>query len=145
MTDLRMKDSSRSLMLAALTCYLLLVAVMFVKIRANNDGHFFYALDDPYIHLALSEQLAHGHYGLNPGEATSPSSSIVWPFLLIPFAGHPLHLYMPLLWNVLFGSLAMWVIAGTVSRLPGFDGDSDRMAWGKRLGIALLLMLAGIS
>jgi hypothetical protein len=143
MTDLRMKDSSRSLMLAALTCYLLLVALIFVKIRANNDGHFFYALDDPYIHLALSEQLAHGHYGLNPGEATSPSSSIVWPFLLIPFAGHPLHLYMPLLWNVLYGSLAVWVIAGTVSRLPGFDGDSDRMTWWKRLGIALLLMLAG--
>jgi len=93
--------------------------------------------------LALSEQLAHGHYGLNPEEATSPSSSIVWPFLLIPFAGRALHLYMPLLWNVLFGSLAVGVIAATVARLPDFDEGGGRPAWSQRLGTVMLLILVG--
>ncbi len=32
-------------------------------------GPFTYALDDPYIHLALAEEIARGHYGVNPGEA----------------------------------------------------------------------------
>ena len=45
-------------------------------------GHFSYSLDDPYIHLALAENIAHGHYGLNAGEAAAPSSSIMFPFLL---------------------------------------------------------------
>jgi hypothetical protein len=35
-------------------------------------GHFSYSLDDPYIHLALAQQIIRGHYGLNPGEVSAP-------------------------------------------------------------------------
>ena len=42
----------------------------------------FYTLDDPYIHMALAENLARGHFGVNLGEVSNPSSSILWPWLL---------------------------------------------------------------
>lgn len=62
----------------------------------SNDGHFVYALDDPYIHLDLARQLATtGIYGLNPGEYAAPSSSILWPLLLAPFALTPAFIYIP--------------------------------------------------
>ena len=41
-------------------------------VLAGNGGAFAYPLDGPYIHLALAEQILHGHYGLNPGEPASP-------------------------------------------------------------------------
>ena len=41
-----------------------------------NDGHFVYAQDDPYIHLALARTLAqHGVWGLSPEEFAPASSS----------------------------------------------------------------------
>jgi len=46
------------------------------------DGHFVLALDDPYISLSLAHNLLAGHYGINAHEASSPSSSILWPWLL---------------------------------------------------------------
>jgi len=54
--------------------------ILFVLIATR--GHFVYALEAAYTHLALAEQIAQGHYGLVPGEAAAPSSSILFPFLL---------------------------------------------------------------
>src|SRR5262245_36529767 len=45
-------------------------------------GHLIYSLDDPYITLSLAWHIARGHYGINAGEAASPASSILYPFLL---------------------------------------------------------------
>src|SRR5262245_18537055 len=50
-----------------------------------NEGHLVYNLDDPYIHLALAENIARGQYGVNLEEVSAPSSSILWPLLLVPF------------------------------------------------------------
>jgi hypothetical protein len=88
----------------------------------REAGHFGYALDDPYIHLALAENLAHGHFGINPAEYSSPSSSLLWPFLLIPFAGTALHVFVPLFWNVLFGALAAYLLGWVVERWPPAAG-----------------------
>ena len=49
--------------------------------------------DAPYTHLALAEQIRHGTYGLNPGEPSAPSSTILFPFLLVPLL--PLGQYGP--------------------------------------------------
>ena len=46
------------------------------------QGRFILALDDPYIHLSVAHNLIGGHYGINADEASSPSSSILWPWLL---------------------------------------------------------------
>jgi hypothetical protein len=70
----------------AVGTYTLVCAVLLLRILHLTGGHFLFALDDPYIHLALAQQIAAGHYGINPGQAASPSSSILWPFLLAPFA-----------------------------------------------------------
>lgn len=77
------------LVLAA--CALLLASVLWI-----NGGRFGYTLDDAYIHLAVAENLVRGHYGVNLGEMSSPSSSILWPVLLAPLARTALADWVPL-------------------------------------------------
>jgi hypothetical protein len=47
-----------------------------------QTGHFVYPFDAAYVHLALASQIATGHYGINPGEAAAPSSTIIYPYLV---------------------------------------------------------------
>jgi hypothetical protein len=61
-----------------------ILAMVFAAILRLNDGVFTFALDDPYIHMAVARSIAHAHYGLNAVEAASPSSSIAYPLLLAP-------------------------------------------------------------
>jgi hypothetical protein len=89
--------SARILALGAL---LALVAVELARILIATGGHLIYSLDDPYIHLELARSIAHGHYGLNPGEPAAPSSSILWPLLLAPVARLPFAPLAPLLLNL---------------------------------------------
>ena len=139
----------RSVAPACVALYLAVVLGLLFAILHRNDGVFTYTLDDPYIHLTLAENLAHGHYGINPGEASSPSSSIVWPFLLTPFAGRPWDQYLPLAWNVLFCGMAAWGIgriADSWARQPGTHAPppgaaSGGLAWLGRFAIAATLML----
>ncbi|WP_118178956.1 hypothetical protein [Paraburkholderia phosphatilytica] len=65
---------------------LLPFVAMLLLVLGTTHGNFTYTLDDPYIHLALARNLWHGHYGINASELSAPSSSILWPFLLAPFA-----------------------------------------------------------
>ena len=64
-----------------------------------HAGVFEYPLDDVYIHLAMAEGIAQGTYGINPGEAASASSSILYPLLLLPFPGTEVQRMLPLSWN----------------------------------------------
>jgi hypothetical protein len=123
---------------ACIALYLGVVLCLFLAIHHRNDGVFTYTLDDPYIHLALAQNLAHGHYGINPGEASSPSSSILWPFLLVPFAGHAWSVYVPLAWNIVFCALGAWLIGRTVDHWRTAWTDWN---WLARFGIAAALML----
>ncbi len=102
----------------AVVAYLLLCNLLFREIRWWNAGTFTYALDDPYIHLALSEGIAQGHYGINPGEFSSPSSSVLWPLLLAPFARFSWQVYVPLALNLLAGMATAALIGFTVARWP---------------------------
>jgi hypothetical protein len=140
------RSSAPSVAIACVALYLAAVLTLFLVIRHRDDGVFTYTLDDPYIHLALAQSLAHGHYGINPGEPSSPSSSIVWPFLLVPFATHPWNLHLPLLyaplaWNVIFCAIAAWLIGRTVERLTWRPRAATRFDWLGRLAIAAALML----
>jgi hypothetical protein len=121
--------------------YLLLTTSVLVAILHKTRGHFTYSLDDPYIQLALSENLAHGHYGLNAGEPSSPSSSPVWPFLLVPFAGTPAHAFVPLIWNMLFGIAASWLIGCSIERWPGRPEIPSRAYALKQMAAGLLMVL----
>jgi hypothetical protein len=65
-----------------------------------NNGHFVYTLDDAYIHLAMSEGIHAGGYGINPTEHASASSSILFPYLLAWASPYPFHEYVPFALNV---------------------------------------------
>ena len=132
---------------ALLICLCVLVYLAFVyhlvhSIRTGENGHFIYALDDPYIHLTLAENLAHGHYGINSTEYASPSSSLLWPFLLIPFANTPWHVYVPLFWNVLCGILAAALIAQAISEAPPQQNLHGRMSFLRQALTAILVLFA---
>ena len=82
---------------------------MVLSILKLNNGTFIYSMDDPYIALALSDQISHGNYGINAGQHAAPASSILFPFLLAAAAGTSLHPYLPLIINclALFATLAI--------------------------------------
>ena len=128
-------------MVCCAAMYLVLVAGLLVGIRSSTGGHFAYALDDPYIHLALAENLAHGLYGINAGEAASPSSSLLWPFLLIPFAGTAIHVYLPLFWCVVSGVAASALFGWIICRWQGDSGGRLRLVWYQQLLLGFLLIL----
>ena len=48
----------------------------------SNDGHLVYALDDPYIHMAIGKNLiSNGVWGTSAHSFSSSSSSLLWPIL----------------------------------------------------------------
>jgi hypothetical protein len=95
------------------------------------NGWIYYTLDDPYIHLALSERIARLQYGINPGEAAAPSSSILWPLLLAPFAGFSWHALVPLVINL----AALTATAALLYRLI------QRALGGEHPGLSALLAI----
>lgn len=116
----------------------LTVVVLFVGILKINNGTFIYTLDDPYIHLALSDQIRHGNYGLYSGTHAAPSSSILFPFLLAVASGTPLHPWFPLLINL----CALFFTAEVIRRLLlhlKFGSDSFAIA----TQAAFLFLMAG--
>ena len=83
--------------------FAILAGVVFLE----TDGTFSYSLDDPYIHLALAENILHGHYGINMAEPSAPASSIIYPFLLAGTLALGLGQFGPLVINALasFGAV----------------------------------------
>ena len=123
--------------------YLVIFVALLVGILAANDAHFTYSLDDPYIHLALSEQIAKGHYGINAVEAASPSSSALWPVLLAAFARFRWHVYTPLALNVLAGVASAFLMGVAVARWPRQGNRFADGAW-KAVSAVLLVLVANL-
>ncbi len=98
-----------------ITVFTILFVLELSAILALNHGYFSYTLDDPYIHLAMAENILKGHYGVNLSEYSAPSSSILWPFLLAPFAGISFGHYVPLVINFL-SSIGIIMIFGRIIR-----------------------------
>jgi len=103
--------------LSALAAHLALQAAAFVI----AGFHFDYPLDDPYIHLALAEQITAGGYGVNAGVFAAAGSSPIYPLLLTPFAGEAVQRYLPLAWNLAGLILAAW-LWGRILWRAGYDG-----------------------
>lgn len=117
-----------------------LIAAELAAIVVLNHGMLVYVLDDAYIHLALADRIWSGTYGINAHEAAAPSSSILWPFLLAPFASLPAAIYtlVPGLLNIAAASLTLKLLVGELRRalapLPGPE----------RLGLAAGLFAVGL-
>ena len=99
------------------------IAFLVMQILRATGGSLFYALDDPYIHLALAENLRGGHYGINPGETASPSSSMLYPFLLAATLMVGFGTYGPLVLSVVGALGSAWVLSGMVWR--AFEGTRE--------------------
>lgn len=103
------------------------IAGLLFAVFRTNDGRFVYTFDDAYIHLALAENLSEGHYGVNLGESSSPSSSPLWPVLIVPFRWLGLDAVAPLIIGI--GALVglTVLVASWVS--PLLDGTRGRAGW----------------
>ncbi len=124
----------------AVATFIVLFVTMLTQVLSRTGGFLVYSLDDPYIHIAMAERLLSGHYGINAGEVTSPSSSVIWPFLLLPTAGTPLRLYMPMALNVVFASTTAYVLGRFAAQIDLPAGW--RYARAARLMIAALLVFS---
>lgn len=96
-----------------LSVFLVIILAEIITILLLNSGLMVYNLDDAYIHLALAENIIRGHYGVNLGEFSSPSSSILWPFILAPFSRLDWGYYIPLIINVCSSTgtlIVFWLI-----------------------------------
>ena len=136
----------------AVALYGSLCVWLFFQILKVNGGHFTYALDDPYIHLALSDEIARGHYGINANEFSSPSSSILWPYLLAPFAQFSRQNLVPLLLNLLAGLGVAVLVGAAVARWPaGAQGRTQPdkgfrsvEIWRRTLSAVALVFIANL-
>jgi hypothetical protein len=117
----------------SLAFLLAVVGVEFAWIMYLNNGFLVYTLDDPYIHLALAENIRNFHYGVNPGEPSSPASSILWPFLLAPFSSLE---YFPLAINILCAALTVAVFTACLQ--PSLGSGKK---WGRALLSTVVMLL----
>lgn len=123
---------------ACVAIYLVVTAILVFRIQAATGGHFIYALDDAYIHLQLASNIAHGNYGINAHEISTPSSSIIWPFLLIFGTDSSWHALVPFIWNLLFGSIAAFLLGLIIDRWD-WAGEGH-LGTAKRLLTSLLFV-----
>ena len=89
----------------------LLVWLILAISLTQNQGHLVYALDDAYIHMAMARNFSHyGVWGVTRYGFTSSSSSILWTLLLsLTYYLFGVSQIAPLLWNLLFAVLVLWV------------------------------------
>ena len=95
-TSLRLYPSSQ-IAIISLSLWLVLFTIEVIGSLLLCDYHLILTLDDPYIHLAVADQILAGGYGVNNGDLSSPSSSIIWPYLMAITEALHLGAYGPML------------------------------------------------
>src|SRR5688572_5305419 len=86
---------------AAAGLLLVIFTVQLTLSIRKNEGHFVYALDDPYIHMAIARNFArHGVWGVTRYEFSSSTSSLLWTLLLAAAYLVTSSAYVPLVFNI---------------------------------------------
>ena len=68
---------------AAIIIFCATISVLFLLSAGRTQGHFIYALDDPFIHMAMAKNFAaRGVWGVTKYEFSSSTSSILWTLLI---------------------------------------------------------------
>jgi hypothetical protein len=121
---------AQRLTLAVVAPLLLIIGAVAAAILILCHGHLIYSLDDPYISLALAQQIAHGHYGITAAEASSPSSSILYPFVLAGLGWTRWQEFLPAIVNTVAAGATGALFAGEFCRLGIVSrrGDIPRAA-----------------
>lgn len=107
-----------------------------------SGGHLVYTLDDPYIHLAVAENILHGGYGVNSGEFSSPSSSVAYPLILAVTEFLGLGTWGPLVVNMLAMGTAVYG-AGIFLKRYVFTGSDPAWLSTLLVGLAVVLCMNG--
>ena len=102
----------RKYQIATLLAYLIATITLIALTVHATDGNLIYTLDDPYIHLAVAENILRGGYGVNLTEFSSPSSSILYPFLLTLPMMIGIADWGPLLIGIIANTFVIWLMAG---------------------------------
>jgi hypothetical protein len=94
---------------AVIILWATLAALLLISIN-QNEGHFIYAQDDAYIHLAIAKNFAeYGVWGVTRHEFSSSASSLLWilvlSFLDLIIGDRQL---TPLILNILFATLTLY-------------------------------------
>jgi len=94
------------------------VAVLLVLSVGQNRGHLVYALDDPYIHMAMAKNMArHGVWGVDKTGFSSSSSSPLWTLLLSAvFFLFTVNEISPFVLNIIWGTLLLLAVYHLLSR-----------------------------
>ncbi|SCB19430.1 hypothetical protein GA0061098_1002477 [Bradyrhizobium shewense] len=124
---------------AAMLVWLGLLAMEIIAVLALCDFRLFFTLDDAYIHLAVADQILSGGYGVNAGEYSSPSSSIIWPYFLALTEALHLGAFGPLLINAAAAGATILAIMRLLEASGLFDGVGERLF---ACMIALLLIFS---
>ncbi len=126
-----------------IAAFILLGAVLIEvgAILRMNGGHFTLTLDDPYIHLALAENILKGWYGVNTSEFSAPSSSILWPFLITPIAGMANSAYALIAINT---ALSVGILATFLNALTNTAGAADMDTPGSARRVMTILLISMI-
>jgi hypothetical protein len=92
-------------------------AVCLILSLKQNEGHFVYALDDPYIHMAMAKNFVrHGVWGVTKYGFTSSSSSLLWTLLLsLVYLIFGINEIAPFILNIIFGT-AICILAYIILR-----------------------------
>jgi hypothetical protein len=108
-------------LLIALGVLWLLVGLFLSLSLQKNDGNLVYALDDPYIHLAIVKNFVrYGVWGVTPYEWSSSSSSLLWSLLLsLAFTLFGVRDVIPLILNLLAASLLLILIDSLLNKVHG--------------------------
>lgn len=118
--DVKVSDRHQRLSIVFVAAAFVLCQLAFIL--DLNHSILTYALDDPYIHLVLARSIAAGHYGFNPTEFSSPSSSIAWPFLLAPFVWIGIGTIAPAIINTIALLLTTYLLHLWLTDEMGADG-----------------------
>lgn len=125
----------------ALAGFFFISAVLLAAILWLAGGHFTYSLDDPYIHLALAENLPMYH-GLNaPPDVSAPSSSVLYPWLLMPLAHTGAAFMAPLLLNLTGGVVAILLLVRVERQIDLVPSAGAAVRAVLVLGFALIINL----
>lgn len=119
---------------------LVLVSVAATMQLAPGGGAFMYSLDDPYIHLAVAEEILRGGYGVNVDEAAAASSSPVYPVLLAGLLSLGLGSWGPLVVNLAATAAALALAVATWAQ-AGLRAPASSEGRITAIGIVFLLAL----
>lgn len=132
---------TRQFQLLSTSAYLVAAVLLIGLCLQASEGHFIYTLDDPYIHLAVAENILRGGYGINLSEFSSPSSSILWPYLMAGTLWLGVGDWGPLLVNVPATTASVWIFSGLLWKLIG----ADAQVRGKRFWMPAVALFAILS